>query len=559
MNKRLGIINLSIRLLKLAKSVKKPLIISTLASVLGNLSQMGFMGFGACIILNMAGIVNYGSTALWASGAFICAAAIVICRYLEGYISHAAAYQLLANMRVDMFDTIRKLAPACLMDRVKGDILSVAISDIETIEFFFAHTIGPIFTVILLPLTALIVAGCNHYLFVAALLPVYIVISVILPVVAMKTGRNIGMKYRTQVGMLKGNVLESIYGIKDIQIFGVGENTVEKIKQKTVEINNTAHIMTLHRQLVTAAPTFFVYLSRILVIAVASYLSISGIRNPVATIVLSFVVSASFSSTQSFIRVISSLLETYAAAERLFHLEDTLPEVVESENPVDIGEIEEIKLENVEFKYNKTDKNNILSGLNLMINKNDKIGIMGESGIGKSTVIRLLLRFWEPTGGKITVNGIPLKDISLKSLRKQIALIEQHTFIFNDSIRANIALGKPEATEEEIHTAAKGAGIHDFVLTLPDGYDTQMGEHGGRISGGEKQRIGIARAILSGASMLVMDEPTSNLDVLNEKGFLKVLKNQYADKTYLLVSHRKSTLTDCTQVNRLEGGLIHFS
>ena len=559
MNKRLGIINLSIRLLKLAKSVKKPLIISTLASVLGNLSQMGFMGFGACIILNMAGIVNYGSTALWASGAFICAAAIVICRYLEGYISHAAAYQLLANMRVDMFDTIRKLAPACLMDRVKGDILSVAISDIETIEFFFAHTIGPIFTVILLPLTALIVAGCNHYLFVAALLPVYIVISVILPVVAMKTGRNIGMKYRTQVGMLKGNVLESIYGIKDIQIFGVGENTVEKIKQKTVEINNTAHIMTLHRQLVTAAPTFFVYLSRILVIAVASYLSISGIRNPAATIVLSFVVSASFSSTQSFIRVISSLLETYAAAERLFHLEDTLPEVVEAENPVDIGEIEEIKLENVEFKYNKTDKNNILSGINLMINKNDKIGIMGESGIGKSTVIRLLLRFWEPTGGKITVNGIPLKDISLKSLRKQIALIEQHTFIFNDSIRANIALGKPEATEEEIHTAAKGAGIHDFVLTLPDGYDTQMGEHGGRISGGEKQRIGIARAILSGASMLVMDEPTSNLDVLNEKGFLKVLKNQYADKTYLLVSHRKSTLTDCTQVNRLEGGLIHFS
>jgi len=182
---------------------------------------------------------------------------------------------------------------------------------------------------------------------------------------------------------------------------------------------------------------------------------------------------------------------------------------------------------------------------------------MGESGIGKSTVIRFLLRFWEPTGGKITVNGIPLRDISLKSLRKQIALIEQHTFIFNDTIKANIALGKPDATDEEIQNAAKGAGIHDFILTLPDGYDTQMGEHGGRISGGEKQRIGIARAVLSDASMLVMDEPTSNLDVLNEKGFLKALKNQYADKTYLLVSHRKSTLTDCTEIKRLEGGQIH--
>jgi ATP-binding cassette subfamily C protein len=453
-------------------------------------------------------------------------------------------------MRVDMFKTLSKLAPACLVDRNKGDILSVAISDIEIIEVFFAHTIGPLFTVILLPTVTLCVAGAIDPLFVLALLPIYIIISVIFPITAVRLGRNAGMTYRQRVGELKSLTIESVMGLKDIQIFGFGPKRVDMVQNKTAEINKISRLLTMHRQIVTSAPTFFVYLARILVISVAAYLAVSGDHDPVAVIALSFVVSASFSSTQSLTTVISSLLEAYAAAERLFVLEDMQPEMVEAEYPVTFGKIERVEFDNVTFRYS-TERGKVLDGFNLTLNAGEKLGISGESGIGKSTIIRLLLRFWEPTSGEIRINGIPLKKISLACLRDRISILEQETFIFNDTVAANIAVGKEGATIEEVMTSAKRAHIHDFIMTLPDGYNTQMGEMGGRLSGGERQRIGIARAMLRDPDLLVMDEPTSNLDVLNEKEILKTLEDEYGDKTLFIVSHRSSTLTGCLRIIHL--------
>jgi ATP-binding cassette subfamily C protein len=322
--------------------------------------------------------------------------------------------------------------------------------------------------------------------------------------------------------------------------------------EKTKGINRAAHALTLHRQLVTSTPVFFVYLARILVIAAASFLAIKGYRNPGGIIVLSFVVSASFSSTQSLTTVISNLLETYAAAERYFAIKDDLPEIIETPGAVELGGIEDLVFDRVSFGYRKGGED-IIRDLSFEIKKGDKIGITGESGIGKSTVIRLLLRFWEPRSGEIRINGIPLKRISLKSLRSRIALVEQDTFIFNDTIAANIALERPGAGMEEIIRSAKRAHIHDFIETLPEGYQTPMGELNGRISGGERQRIGIARAMLSNPDMLVMDEPTSSLDVLNEKGLLETLKDEYGDATILIVSHRNSTLTGCDRVLSMRG------
>ncbi len=539
------------RLLKIASPVKVFLTAATLASILGNLSQMGLMGFGALLILSCAGTIEFGSPVLFGIFMTICGFIIVGGRYLEGVTSHAGAYRLLASMRTHLFETIRKLAPACLMDRKKGDILNVAVSDIETIEFFFAHTIGPMFTVIILPCTTLGLAFYFNPLFAMVLLPIYLVISILLPLVAMKAGRPIGMHYRSRLGELKSLVLESVYGMKDIQIFGYGPNQLKTVQNQNQKVNRAAHGLTLHKQTVSSAPTFFVYLARILILLTAAYLAGHGAENPVGTVVISFVATASFSSTFSLTMVVSSLLEAFAAAERLFIIEDTKPEITEISRPQKFGSIQKIAFEHVSFRYTK-EGDEILKDFHLEIKKGDKIGIVGESGIGKSTVLRLLLRFWNPTGGAITINGVLLENTALSELHQRIAVLEQDTFLFNGSIADNIAIGKPHAAMEEIVLAAKRAGLHDFIQTLPDGYQTEMGQMGARLSGGERQRVGIARVMLADPDVVVMDEPTSSLDVLHEKELLKTLEEEYSDKTWIIISHRMSTLTGCNRIIRLE-------
>lgn len=538
------------RLLRIAAPVKGTLAVSTLASILGNLAQMGIMGFGALLLLRCAGWVE-GSPWVFAGLMVLSALLIVAGRYVEGVVSHAGAYRLLASMRVSLFEKLRALAPACLMDRQKGDILNIAVSDIETVEFFFAHTIGPLFTVIILPCVTLGLALWFHPLFAAILLPVYLVVSVVFPLIAVKAGRGVGLRYRARLGELKSLVLESVYGLKDIQIFGFGPARLVQVEGKNREINKAAHGLTLHRQTVSSAPTFFVYLARILIIATASYLAAQGSPHPVGTVVLSFVAAASFSSTQSLTMVVSSLLETYAAAERLFQIEDTQPQVTEPVHPKACGPIREICFDQVGFSYGG---NPVLRDFSLTLSGREKVGVMGESGVGKSTVLRLLLRFWNPQQGQITVNGIPIQEISLNELRRRIALLEQETFLTSGTLGENIALGKPDATREEIREAARQAGLADFIETLPQGYDTPMGEMGARLSGGERQRVGIARVLLLNPDVIVMDEPTSSLDVLHEKELLQTLEEACRDKLLLLVSHRPSTLTGCGRIVRLEQG-----
>lgn len=538
------------RLLRIAAPVKGTLAVSTLASILGNLAQMGIMGFGALLLLRCARWVE-GSLWVFAGLMALSALLIVLGRYVEGVVSHAGAYKLLASMRVALFEKIRTLAPACLMDRQKGDILNIAVSDIETVEFFFAHTIGPLFTVIILPCVTLGLALWFHPLFAAILLPVYLVVSVVFPLIAVKAGRGVGLRYRARLGELKSLVLESVYGLKDIQIFGFGPARLAQVEEKNREINKAAHGLTLHRQTVSSAPTFFVYLARILIIATASYLAAQGSPHPVGTVVLSFVAAASFSSTQSLTMVVSSLLETYAAAERLFQIEDTQPQVTEPVHPKACGPIREICFDQVGFSYGG---NPVLRDFSLTLSGREKVGVMGESGVGKSTVLRLLLRFWNPQQGQITVNGIPIQEISLNELRQRIALLEQETFLTSGTLGENIALGKPDAAREEIREAARQAGLADFIETLPQGYDTPMGEMGARLSGGERQRVGIARVLLLNPDVIVMDEPTSSLDVLHEKELLQTLEEACRDKLLLLVSHRPSTLTGCGRVVRLEQG-----
>lgn len=537
------------RLLAIGRPIRKYIAISTIASVVGSLSHMGLMGFGALWLLAAAGFCDGMLT--YAALTITCAVLIALCRYLEGLFSHLGAYGILAKMRVHLFDSIDRISPAYMIGRETGDIMNIAVADIETLEYFFAHTIGPMFTVILLPVTTVVLAWFVNPLYALVLIPIYIMISVVLPLGALIAGRGIGMRYREQLGDLKSRILESVYSIRDIQIFGAGNRKMEDVMQANRQVNKAAFGLTLHRQTIASFPNFFIYLARILILVCAGYLASKGIDHPVGTIAISFTATASLSSSFSLTFVVTSLLEAYGAAERIFKIEDTLPQTEEPETPVVCGEIKTIEFKDVTFAYPNTERR-ILDHFNYVIHKGDQIGIAGESGAGKSTLLRLLLRFYAPSEGQILINGIPLNQISFSELHQRIAFLEQDTYLFDMTIAKNIGIAKPEASMEEIKDAARRAGIAEFIDTLPDGYDTDMGQMSARLSGGERQRIGIARILLRDPDICLMDEPSSALDALHEKELLHTLKTAYAGKTLLLISHRGSTLTGCNRILRAE-------
>ena len=541
------------RLVKKAKPIAKYLTISTLASIVGNLSHMGVMGFGALWIMKVAGIVTTGSAWFYACMMLLCGLLIALCRYLEGVFSHLGAYGILAKMRVDLFTSINRLAPAYLIDQKIGDVINIAVGDIETLEYFFAHTIGPMFTVILLPVTTVVITLQFNPLYAYALIPVYLIISIIIPLVGLYLGRGIGKEYRKDLGKLKAVILENIYAIKDIQIYHASEKKIAQVMKYNDQVNKDMHAMTMHKQALSSAPNFFVYLGRVMILVVAAYLLSNGIGDPVGTIVISFIATASFSSTFSLTFVVIHLLEAFAAAERIFLIEDANPLTTDPKESVRIDHVEYIDFEDVSFTYPKTNRE-ILKHFNLSIQNQEHIGIVGESGSGKSTILRLLLRYYPIQTGKIRINKISLDQFSFEELHRHIAVLEQDTYLFNDTIAGNIAIAKPEATMDEIRLAAKRAGIDDFIMSLADGYDTQMGQMSSRVSGGERQRIGLARIMLKQPDVIILDEPTSALDVLHEKELLYTLEKEFKDKMILTISHRLSTLTYCDRIIQVKDG-----
>ena len=544
---------LASRLIKKATPIAKYLTISTLASIVGNLSHMGVMGFGALWIMKVAGIVTTGSAWFYACMMLLCGLLIALCRYLEGVFSHLGAYGILAKMRVDLFTSINRLAPAYLIDQKIGDVINIAVGDIETLEYFFAHTIGPMFTVILLPVTTVVIALQFNPFYAYVLIPVYLIISIIIPLVGLYLGRGIGKEYRKDLGKLKAVILENIYAIKDIQIYHASDEKITQVMKYNDQVNKDMHAMTMHKQALSSAPNFFVYLGRVMILVVAAYLLSNGIGDPVGTIVISFIATASFSSTFSLTFVVIHLLEAFAAAERIFLIEDANPLTTDPKESVRIDHVDCIDFEDVSFTYPKTNRE-ILKYFNLSIQNPEHIGIVGESGSGKSTILRLLLRYYPIQTGKIQINGISLDQFSFEELHHHIAVLEQDTYLFNDTIAQNIAIAKPEAMMDEIRLAAKRAGIDDFIMSLADGYDTHMGQMSSRVSGGERQRIGLARIMLKQPDVIILDEPTSALDVLHEKELLHTLEKEFKDKMILTISHRLSTLTYCDRIIQVKDG-----
>lgn len=469
-----------------------------------------------------------------------------VLHYMEQYCNHYIAFKLLAIIRHKVFGALRKLCPAKLEGRDKGNLISIITTDIELLEVFYAHTISPIAIGTIVSVIMVCFIGSYHILAGLLALAGYILVGAVIPVWNGRKGAFHGMAFRTEFGDLNSFVLDSLRGLEETLQYGRGMERKESLQKRSKRLGEMQQDLSGLEGRQRALTNLVILVSSFGMLFLGLYLQKQEILDLEAVVTTTIAMMGSFGPVVALSNLSNNLHQTLASGERVLSLLEEKPMVEEvASNIAEEGVIENISsfagasLQNVTFAY---EKEQILKDYSLILEPGRITGIHGASGSGKSTVLKLLMRFWDVQKGNVWVNGKEIRNIPTKSLRDMQSYMTQETHLFHDSIANNIAIAKPEASLEEIKAAAKKASIHDFIMSLPQGYDTKVGELGDTLSGGEKQRIGIARAFLHDAPMLLMDEPTSNLDALNEGIILKSLKEACEDKTVILVSHRKSTM-----------------
>ena len=486
-----------------------------------------------------------------------------ILHYVEQYCNHFIAFKLLAIIRHKVFASLRKLCPAKLEGRDKGNLISIITTDIELLEVFYAHTISPIAIATLTSIIMVIFIGRYHWLAGLLALTAYLIVGVAIPMWNGKRGSQKGMEFRTSFGELNSFVLDSLRGLDETIQYGQGE---KRKKQMTGQSKNLAEMQESLSKMEGSQRSFtnmVILLASFGMLALTIWLYAKGEMGFEGILTCTIAMMGSFGPVVALSSLSNNLNQTLASGERVLSLLEETPLVEEIPGDVDTEESTDhtftgAKAENVTFAYkvSETETDTILDHYSLTLQPGQITGIHGASGSGKSTLLKLLMRFWDVQEGSVSVDGADVRKIPTKHLRKLESYMIQDTDLFHDSIANNIAIAKPGATREEIMEAAKKASIHDFIMTLPKGYDTEVGELGDTLSGGEKQRIGIARAFLHDAEMILLDEPTSNLDSLNEGIILKSLKESAEKKTVVLVSHRVSTMNVADVVYEMENGRI---
>lgn len=472
-----------------------------------------------------------------------------ILRYGEQACNHYIAFRILAVIRDKVFSALRKLCPAKLEGQDKGNLISLITSDVELLEVFYAHTISPILIALIVSVVMILFIGnFSPVLGVIALLA-YFFVGVIIPIINSKKIKNSGLAYRNKAGELNSLFLDSLRGLQELLQFSFTDKRKKEIATKTDESK------ALHKKLKAGEISsrnftdITVFTFNIIMTFTASMLYFN---NQISFTELAISITALMSSYGPVIalsNLSNNLAQTLASGDRVISLLEEEPVVVEIKDGIDKN-FNEIECRNLSFSY---DSNKILDNISMKIEKNKITGILGKSGCGKSTLLKLIMRFWDRDSGELLLSNVPIENINTNSLRKNESYCTQETYLFNDTIGNNIAIGKIGATKDEIIASAKQSSIHQFISELPKGYDTPIGELGDRLSGGEKQRIGIARAFLSNAPVMLLDEPTSNLDSLNEAIILKSLHSAN-DKTIVLISHRKSTLAIADTIYSMESG-----
>mgnify|MGYP001087668344 FL=1 len=541
-------------LILLLGSLAYIMVLAVLNGSLGFVSAMGVTVFGAAGVAKALGeeiSLSYG----WIIGLTIgCGVLRGVLRYFEQYSNHYIAFRLLAVLRDKIFGKLRVLCPAKLESKQKGSIIAMITSDIETLEVFYAHTISPICIAVLVSAAVFLFVGfvSSWYLALVALTG-YAFIGIVVPLISSGRLKESGVKYRAEFASFSAYFLDSIKGIKDIVLNNAGEERKKEVNTRSDELlretKKMKHDITRAASAIELTVSVFVLIT----LAVGIVLVKNDMLSLGRMIIGMVTVFSSFGPVIAVASLPGNLTQTFASGDRVLDLLAEKPAVEEVTNGRDFS-YDKLDVKDLSFSYDGAKE--VLKDIKMHAEKGEIIGIIGESGCGKSTFLKLLLRFWERSGGEINYNGTDIDKINTSSLLKNVTMVSQSTYLFEETIEDNLRIAKPDASQEEIENACKMASVHDFIMTLPDGYKTKVGALGDNLSAGEKQRIGLARAFLRGSELILLDEPTSNVDSINEGIILKALREQKSKKSIILVSHRESTMAIADRVYKVNGGVM---
>ncbi len=544
MQKR-GTLQVLLNLITLVKPLTPIMCVAVFAGCIGYFCAISITVIGSYAMLQIIA----GSDAITLILATLITIALLrgVFKYIEQYCNHYIAFKLLALIRDKVFKKLRALAPAKLDGANRGNLVSVITSDIELLEVFYAHTVSPIAIATITSLTIIIILSYYSIIFGLIGLAAHLTIGVALPILISGKSNSSGNTNREKAGELNSFFLDCLRGIKEVLQYDCIKSCEDKIRGLSAEMESSTRQIKLSTGRTMMLSNLVILLFSILMLFVAAYMYTVGMVTAEAVLIPTVTLFSSFGAVNAIANLGAGLSQTVASGNRVLDILEETPVV----DPVTGGEniaFEDLNLNNVSFAY---ENQTIIDDFSLYTARNNIIGITGKSGSGKSTILKLIMRFWDVDKGNVLINNKDVRDINTKSLRENQSFVTQETHLFHDTVAQNIKLAKLEATQEQLESACKKASIHDFIKSLPDGYDTEVGELGDTLSGGERQRIGIARAFLHGADLILLDEPTSNLDSLNEGVILRSLK-EIKDKTILLVSHRKSTMRVATKIINLE-------
>ncbi|EAG3548360.1 ABC transporter ATP-binding protein [Listeria monocytogenes] len=534
-------------LLKFVKPLRGKMIFAILLGIISNLSVILISLIGAYGILAVI-LAQPLNPYKWLFVMVGCGVLRGVARYLEQYLNHDIAFRLLAIIRERIFSTLRKLGPARLSGKKSGDLITAITSDVEALEVFFAHTISPVFIALGTTIATVGFLGMYDTGLALILLLGQILVGVVLPMISYKRNKKIGTAYQTEFVGLNQAVMENIASLQDIFQFKLGEARLANLTDRGEKLNKQYQKRLRQGSELQILGEWVLIGTATLILVLGSFWQL-----PLETILIGTVLSlSSFGSVLALNALGTALLTTFASGKRLYALTEEKP-VVTFNGPLELTDFESAELNKVCFSHDG--KQAILSELSLDLPKGKWLGIGGESGSGKSTLVKLLMRYWD-SDGEVNLNNQPLPKITESSLHQLEGVMEQSTFLFEDTIGNNIRLGKKAATLDEVKVAARKAAIDKWIETLPEGYDTKIGGQARNLSDGERQRIGLARLFLHDAPLLLLDEPTSNLDYINEQAILNTLRSEIQDKTVLVISHRKTTLDLAEEQWLLENGVL---
>lgn len=543
-------LSIMLELVVLVKPLLHMILLAVLLGTIGHLCAISLTIIGAELLLYGAGRVESLWFGMTGKQLFIFLLIIAVARgilhYAEQYCNHFIAFKLLEIIRHKVFAALRRLCPAKLEGKDRGNLISIITADIELLEVFYAHTISPIAIAILTDGLMTVFIARFHPLSGLLAFAAYLIVGLAIPLYNGKKTCDKGMEFRTEMGELNSFVLDSLRGMDEILQYGQGENRKKQMDERARHLSFLQQQLSRREGEQRAFTNLAVWLASFGMLFLNMQLYQRGGMGFADMVLVTIAMMGSFGPVIALSSLSNNLNQTLASGERVLTLLREQPQVAEILPGAELNwngsrHFTGAKMSHVDFSYDNSEEQ-ILSDYHIQIEPGQITGLHGASGSGKSTVLKLLMRFWEPQRGEITLSDRRISEIPTCQLRGVESYVTQETHLFHDTIAHNIAIGKTGASREEVMEAAKKAAIHEFILSLPEGYDTQVGELGDTLSGGERQRIGIARAFLHDAPFLLLDEPTSNLDALNEAMIVKTLKESCHGKTVVLVSHRLSTL-----------------